>query len=562
MAFIGSLITTVKANTSQFRKGLKKAAAATKKLRKQLKGMAISGAKFAVAIGAVAVAGLVLYTLKAFKAIDATKKLSDEIGIATQDLVAYQLAAGLSGTTTEVLNKALQRMARTVGEARAGISTGTKALEDFGIQVEELDKMTSAEIFEEFSQRIANIKDPMERAAKAALIFGRAGQKLLNFLALGKVGLAEVKAEAEALGLAFNAVDARKVELANDAILKMQTVATGLGNELAISVAPFITALADEMAKFIKESGGIDDIVQVQLKNLSVGIANTIDVIKLGEAAWKLFSATARIALIGLAIPLGLVEQGIRVVIGLLTDTKIEDSFLIRMAEELADLAEKDFKAAEKAFKDFERSTTSTKVAAAFNEIQKASQKIAENLENSKTSQEGFTAATKANLEAMKEQQRIAKELEADRKKVIADAEAIFRETRTPLEKVNAEIQRILELLAKGVDERLTEALDRKLKELKDKKEDIEASLEKEIKVELPKEIADEVAKKIEEVEEKKKKKEREAGFRQIDVKNINVKGLSTFGGVEQKQLTELERSNIILNDISNKIESGGAVAQ
>jgi len=577
MAFIGSLITTVKANTGPFRKNMKKAGKRAQKFKKQLKGLALGGAKFGAVLGGVAVAALVAYTIKAFKAIDATKKLADELEIATSDLISYQLAAGLSGTNTETLNKALQRMARTVGEARSGITTGTKALEDFGIKVEDLKGLSTAQIFETFAQKISEIPDPLERAAKSALIFGKAGQKLLNFLSLGKDGLAAVKLETEKLGLAFDEVDARKVEEANDAILRMTTVADGLGNTLAISVAPFLTAVAEKMTDFIKESGGIDVLVKGALRDL-VGIIGAVgDQIILGAAAWNLFSGAARVAISVIMTPLANLESGLVSIANTLGKKprkggKGFQARLIGISKALDKLAKEDIARAEKAFRDFDNKVASNKLKSALDAISDKSKEIAKRIEEAKNQMTGFTDISKEQAKIAAESVKIEKERVKDFEKVLEAANRVFEETRTPLEDIESEITRIMELFRAGGFEGIEDAFDRKLKELEDERKAIEDAFAKSEKGKQDK-AAEEAAAFAREREqeffekfgfgpgglgeglgEAEKKKEREAGFRQIDTRNIDIAGLAKFGdegNIDRKQLTEAEKQTALLEDIA-----------
>ena len=133
MAFIGSLITTVKANTANFRKGLAKAAKATRKLRTQLKGLVSGAAKIGVALGAVAVGALLVYTIGAFKAIDATKKLADEIQIATSDLVSYQLAAGLEVVGRSVPDNMIEAIHLPNNKLMLGVQWHSEFLDTKGL---------------------------------------------------------------------------------------------------------------------------------------------------------------------------------------------------------------------------------------------------------------------------------------------------------------------------------------------------------------------------------------------------------------------------------------------
>jgi hypothetical protein len=563
MAFIGSLVTTVKADTAPFRKGMTRAQRETEKLKGQIKGLASGALKLGGVLAALTTGALIAYTVQAFKAIDATAKLASEMEISTAKLTAYQLAAGLAGTDTATLNKALQRMARTVGEARSGITTGTKALEDFGIKVEDLQGLTTSQIFEEFAERISEIPDPLERAAKSALIFGKAGQKLLNFLSLGKDGLNEVQNELVDLGIAFDEVDARKVEQANDAMLKMTTVGKGLGNTLAISVAPFVERLATGMTDFIKASGGIDSIVKDSLTALGVGLGKTIDLLALAKGRWNAFTATARAGL-------ALITFG-------------------DLSADLTKLAVEDLNEAEQAFKDFNNQISSTKVAEFFKNISQGAKETAEIVKEINGQKEFAIALTSAEARIMSElaaeQKKILetqKAINTEREKVIAAAQAIFNETRTPLEKIEAEIKRINELARDGLSDALKEGLERKLAELKKERENIVDGLGddsgkgiagvegigKDIKevvnplTELFKStsrFAELFGKATDEATDPLQT--RLGGFKQLDLKNVAIEGLTGTKNIEKETLEENKKTNGILNNILEELATGEKVA-
>lgn len=584
MAFIGSLITTVKANTSPFSKNLKKAGKSTQAFRDSLKTVGTGIAKVGLGLGAVATGALVVYTVQAFKAIDATAKLASELDLATSSLTAYQLAAGLSGTDTATLNKALQRMARTVGEARSGITTGTKALEDFGIELEDLKGLSTEQIFEEFAQRIKEIPDPLERAAKAALIFGKAGQKLLNFLSMGKAGLAEVKQELEDLGIAFNEVDAAKVEAANDAILRMQTVGKGLGNTLAIELAPFIESIAKKMTDFIKASGGIDDIVKSGIGPLTEGVAFLADTIQLGRAAWNGFSAAARTSIALVFSPLTELDRSVRNFLKSLGADLPDKGFLELLRSELIDDAAEDLNEMDEAFKNFDRSVTSSKVKDFFEEIQRNSEATAEGIKGIVDEQEVLNRKMREALEISKEDKKLQEERLKDHEKVIAAAQRIFEETRTPLESVEAEILRIIELLTKGLDEGLQSGLDRKLKQLKEERQAILDAQEGDLRVQAGKSLDDveqtgeETRKQIEAIKGPfadileqgqrlidgftigPKATTRLGGFKELDLDNIDIAGLERSGDIQKKQLTETQETNNLIGTLINVTRETGRV--
>lgn len=584
MAFIGSLITTVKANVDPFKKKIFSAAKTVRKFGKDIVGISAKIGKFGLGLAAVAAGGLLLYTLRAFKAIDATAKLAAELDISTSSLTSFQLAAGLTGTDTETLNKALRRMARTVGEARAGITTGTKALEDFNIGISELEGLSTEQIFERFSEEISGMEDPLERAAKASLIFGKAGQKLLNFLALGKDGLAAVKAEIDEMGLAFDEVDAAKVEAANDAILRMTTIADGLGNTIAIAVAPFVEELANNMTDFIKSSGGIDDIVKNNLGPMADKLAFIADLIQIGKIAFNTFTLAVKLGVGGIVGALTVLDQGIRGILRAFGADIPQESFLKNFVDETADQVIEDFNDITQAAKDFNKAASSNKVRETFSKIAEESNNVAEAIRKSADEQKKLNEETRKQALELAMVRKEQQQLEADRKKIVSEAMKIFEATRTPLENVESEIIRINELLTKGLDKGLQEGLQRKLAELKKERENLERGLDDTISISTGEglgEIGEEISNVIDGIKSPLEEilarsdaliadfkqipgETRAGGFKQLDLKNIDIAGLERSGDFQKQTLKETEKTNQLLGtliDVTGTAQSGGIVA-
>ncbi len=83
---------------------------------------------------------------------------------------------------------------------------------------------------------LCSIHNPTERATAAIELFGKSGQSLLPLLMQGSEGIAAAQREAEKLGLSFSRIDAHQVEQANEAIVRLKAVFTGIGNQLAIQL--------------------------------------------------------------------------------------------------------------------------------------------------------------------------------------------------------------------------------------------------------------------------------------------------------------------------------------
>ena len=199
----------------------------------------------ALALGGIA--GLGYVTKQTMGTIDATAKLSDRLGIATEKLIGLQHAAKISGVDN--INKPLEIFTKRLGEVQMGTGEAERALDALGLTVDELVNKTPDEAIGVVADQISRLKTQSEKAAAANFLFGRSGQQLLNMFEMGSAGIDEYQAKVEALGMTYSRVDAAKVEAANDAIANMRGALQGLVNKGIIQASPYIEALADLMTE-------------------------------------------------------------------------------------------------------------------------------------------------------------------------------------------------------------------------------------------------------------------------------------------------------------------------
>lgn len=300
MATIANLRVIVSATTSKFSKKLRAVAATAKKFGKSMRKIGKVVAKFGAALGVAAVGGLTLLTKQAFSAIDAMAKLSGAIGISTEKLAGLQLAAELSGISTEALDKALKKMVRGVGQAGQGLSTQVKAFKALGLTFEELKAKGPGEQFAIIAERMRGLGSAAERAAIAADIFGKAGIDLLNIFAGGGQFLEEAQKQADALGLSMSNVDAKQVELANDAFLAVKRSLTGIGRQIAIGVSPFVKNLSKQFVEAATAGGGIREKVGGALRDVGTVMFKLLDVVDWFKKAWLTAQRTVLVSLQGM----------------------------------------------------------------------------------------------------------------------------------------------------------------------------------------------------------------------------------------------------------------------
>jgi len=221
----------------------------TEKMSKQLRGMGVA----MVAVGVAITAALTAMTVQWAKAGDEVAKLAAKTGFTTEMLSELRHAANLSGSSLAGLETGIKRMARTIIDARDGLSTAVRSLEDLGLSYEELKDLSPEEQFMTMTKAMANIEDPTLRAAVAMSVFGRAGTDMLPMLANGEEGLEAMRQEAHDLGLVFSADAAKAAEAFNDSITKLKGAFAGIGAQIAKTLAPIITGLIETITKVIKK---------------------------------------------------------------------------------------------------------------------------------------------------------------------------------------------------------------------------------------------------------------------------------------------------------------------
>jgi hypothetical protein len=193
-------------------------------------------------------AGMGMLVQGQMQTIDATAKLSDRVGIATEKLAGLRHAAEITGSGALKLDAALQVMQKRLGEvAIKGTGAAAPALEALHLRAKDLIALSPDVAFGAIADAMAGLATQSERNAVTANIFSRANQDLVNTLALGTAGFAAMEAEAKQLGIAFSRLDAAKVEQANDAITRMKTAIKGVAGTAAIALAPLIERYADSI---------------------------------------------------------------------------------------------------------------------------------------------------------------------------------------------------------------------------------------------------------------------------------------------------------------------------
>ena len=261
---IGGVAVTVGANVSQFISEMARASAATTGLDGSLKGAIGTLAKYAAA----AVSAHAAYELwnKSSENIDAQAKLARAVGGTTAGFQAAAYAADLAGVSQNALASASGKLNVKLGEAIQKGGESALAFERLGLNVQDLANMDADQRLAAIADRIKSLGMDSTTAGFALKEMGLKGEEMRQFLMDGGEQIRQARQDTIDFGVALSNVDSNKVEAANDAMSRIGLVAEGVGNQIAVGLAPYIQIVSERIADAAKGSHGFRDQIQSAIK--------------------------------------------------------------------------------------------------------------------------------------------------------------------------------------------------------------------------------------------------------------------------------------------------------
>jgi hypothetical protein len=250
MTTIATLAVNVVSNTGGMTKGLDKARQSMKQTgssSSSMGGMLGKLNPLMIGIGAAA-AGAAVAMAKvnaAMERMDKLAKSATSLGIAAQQLRAFQLAGELGGVSADKMTTALQKLQKGVGEAALGMGTAKTALETLNIDIDSFTALSPDEQFKRVADEISKIQDPAKRAAMATKLFGKAGAELIPMLEGGSAAIEKAEQDMIEMQGTLDAADFKAIEDSNDAWTRLTTTLEGVWNQIAVAVAPAMEAAAN-----------------------------------------------------------------------------------------------------------------------------------------------------------------------------------------------------------------------------------------------------------------------------------------------------------------------------
>lgn len=213
-------------------------------------------------------AGVLAPLLMVTKSFADTGSLLDDIsqrtGVSATALSELQYAAELSGAGIADLETGFKKLSNTVDGALRGEKASIDALKQIGVSVSDLRGKNPDQIFMMLADRVAALSNPMQRAAAAQALFGKAGLQLLPLLQTGSTAINELRREAHELGLTMSGEDVAAAAAFGDSLDRAWAACRGFANTIGAALAPSLkaatdlfVALAKPTMQFIRENRGL-----------------------------------------------------------------------------------------------------------------------------------------------------------------------------------------------------------------------------------------------------------------------------------------------------------------
>ncbi len=185
--------------------------------------------------------------------VDRLAKLARQTGENINTLNALREAADRAGVGMDVATQAVLAMQKRLGEAVQGRGMAKDVLEQLGLSPERLAGMSVENQLATIADAMAGVESQTIKAQIAANLFSRAGQSMVLMLQDGGDAFRDSLRSVSRFQAKLNNIDAAGVERANDAVGNLKTAIAGLGQLIAVQMAPqierFSNRLASQMAR-------------------------------------------------------------------------------------------------------------------------------------------------------------------------------------------------------------------------------------------------------------------------------------------------------------------------
>jgi hypothetical protein len=205
--------------------------------------------------GIVAVAGLLKLAEIGKEAFDAAVdigKMADKTGQSTEQLSVFHHVAEELGVSTEGVDKALVKAARSITEFEQGSSKAAKGFALLNIHQKDFSNLKPDQKIALVTERLGSMRAGLDKAQAAQLIFSRAGADFIPVAnAIAGEGFDKVTESARKLGLLLSQDTTDAFRAAKASMQELSDVGKGAATQFEAGLLPAVADVAEGIVEAI-----------------------------------------------------------------------------------------------------------------------------------------------------------------------------------------------------------------------------------------------------------------------------------------------------------------------
>jgi hypothetical protein len=290
LGLVGTLRARLGLNPAPFNRGLNKAETHSRGFASRVgKNIALMGA----AMAAAAVAGIGAIVRKSMLFIDQQAKIARTIDGTVDGLRALQIAAGDAGVAQSDLNKSMQMIGARLVEAEVKGGASADALDRLGLSAKNLLELDADKRLAAIADRVKELGLSSSQTTQFLMDMGVRSKAMSLLLTGGGDAIRAARKEVDELGLSLSAVDAAKVEQANDAMARIGRTGEAAGNRFAVAFAPALQSIAEGFRGSMREGGAFRGVIETIGQRVSGLVDFARDFVTISNAIIQNFKTMA-----------------------------------------------------------------------------------------------------------------------------------------------------------------------------------------------------------------------------------------------------------------------------
>ena len=233
-----------------------------KNLKKQEDDAAAGASSLSRAFSGIAAAGAALGIAKigkdAFDSAVGISKMADKTGLTTQTLSVFHKVAGDVGASTEGVDKALLKAAKSVTEFQQGTGKSAAAFQILNIAQKDFVGLSPDQKIKLVTERLGGMAAGFQKATAQSLIFGKGASDItLVANSLAAQGFDKASEATSKLGLLLDRNTTDSFIAAKASIQELEDTGKGIATQFEAGMLPAISDVGEALAESLHKAASV-----------------------------------------------------------------------------------------------------------------------------------------------------------------------------------------------------------------------------------------------------------------------------------------------------------------